>query len=296
MDWYRSEARARLRIPVIKRDKVAVFDVVEATWKRFLLSASDMDLLSSCHFCTPLLLPDRSLLCCGDDLVVGNGVKTVLRVYENCIEVMSDMHFPRGDTCAIVYSNEILVFGGAALSVSPELTADKEDYEDEDYGVVVWKTAESLALSPTSQSSQWKRIPNMTKGRINSGSCIYQQEIYLIGGSLTPSMEIYNPEKRVFRLIRLQLPRCINTSSREKWAASVYRNTIILHSATWTSLLDLPKHTLRSVTTHPLVPTRTSTCPYLHSSLYFPSIDGNICKQSICTSTIEQIYIFPGCN
>lgn len=293
-EWYRAEVRSRLRIPVIKKTQVAVFDVVETTWKQFSLSANEMDLLVSNHFCTPLLLPDDSLLCCGDDLVVGNGTKTVLRIYANCIESLSDMYFPRGDVNAVIFSDEIFVFGGAALVVQSDLLAVREDYEEEDYGVAVWKTSESLRLSP--KFEPWKRIPNMTKGRLNSGTCVLYQEIYICGGSSSPSIEIYSPEKQSFRLTRLQLPRCISTAFREKWTASVYGNTIIILSATWTSFLDLPKGTLRSVTTHPLVPTRSANCPYLHGFLYFPSIDGNVCQQSICTSAIEKIYTFPASN
>ena len=293
-EWYRAERRVRLRIPVIKNTQVAVFDVVDTAWTHFALPTKEMDLLVSNHFCTPLLLPDGSILCCGDDLVEGNGTRTVLRIHENSIESLSDMHFPRGDVSAVVYSNEVFVFGGAALSVPSELLAGKEDYEEEDFGVVVWKTCESLRIPP--KSEPWERIPNMTNCRINSGTCILHQEIYICGGSSPPSIDIYSPLSQSFRLIRLQLPRCINTAFREKWTASVYGTTIIILSATWTSLLDLPNRTLRSVTSHSLVPTRSSNCPYLRTFLYFPGIDGNVCQQSICTNAIEQIYTFPASN
>lgn len=98
------------------------------TWKCFALSKIDSERLLSNHFCTPVLLPDGSLVCCGDDLVVGSGVSTVLKVTMEGVERLPDMLYPRGDVSVVLYADEVYVFGGAALDVQTEFLTSTDDY------------------------------------------------------------------------------------------------------------------------------------------------------------------------
>lgn len=95
----------------------------------------------------------------------------------------------------------------------------------------------------------------MNTSRINSGTCTLHQEIYLIGGSDMPSIEIFTPSKHSFRLVKLQLPRSIlAANSREKWATGVNEAGIVLLSSSWMAALDLATASVRNVTDHLFLP------------------------------------------
>jgi hypothetical protein len=96
--------------------------------------------------------------------------------------------------CTLSNLNSILVFGGYGTSY------------------VGMKTCESYSL----ERNLWEidpGMPDMNETRSYFNPCIYNLQIYLIGGH-TKSTEVYTPQTNTFHLISTQLPekgRCYST-------------------------------------------------------------------------------------